>query len=91
MSVVRRSPSSTMISRFSLTWRIARVELRVVRLGTRGKMTSSRRFEMSFEKPTTEVSGVRSSWLTFDRKVLLLSVAASAASARVDQRRPFAP
>ena len=26
---------------------------------------------MSFEKPTTEVSGVRSSWLTFDRNVAL--------------------
>ncbi len=34
---------------------------------------------MSLEKPTIEVSGVRSSWLTFERKDPLASDAASAA------------
>ena len=33
---------------------------------------------MSREKPTTEVSGVRSSWLTLDRKALLVADASSA-------------
>ena len=53
-----------------MTWRIARSTLGSSD-ATIGKTTSDRRFEMSFEKPTTDVSGVRSSWLTFDRKWLL--------------------
>ncbi len=79
MSVVSRFPSSTMIARFSVTWRIARSTLGSS-VTTVGKTTSDSRREMSFEKPTTEVSGVRSSWLTLDRKWLLATVAASAAA-----------
>ena len=78
ISAVSRSPSSTMIPRFSEIWRIARS--RFASPGsTAGKTTSSSRRRISLEKPTIEVSGVRSSWLTFERNEPLASDAASAA------------
>ena len=77
MSAVSRSPSSMMIPRLSATWRIARSRFGSP-VGTAGKTTSSSRRRMSLEKPTTEVSGVRSSWLTLDRKALFVADASSA-------------
>ena len=47
-----------------------------------GSTTSSSRRRTSFVKPTTEVSGVRSSWLTLARKVALRRARASSAAAR---------
>ena len=80
MSVVRRSPSSTMIARFSRDLAHRPVDLRIARRDGREDDVATAACEMSFENPTTEVSGVRSSWLTFDRNVLLAAVAASAAA-----------
>ena len=82
-SAVRRSPSAAMISRFSPTWRTARSSFGSAsapsRAATRaGRTTSSIRFRTIFVKPTIEVSGVRSSWLTFARNWLLVALAASA-------------
>ena len=79
MSVVSRSPSATMISTLVRTWSTARCA-RGSSCGTSGNTRSSRRFRMILAKPTTDVSGVRSSWLTLVRKALLASFAATAAS-----------
>ena len=43
-------------------------------------MRSSRRFLMILAKPSTEVSGVRSSWLTVERNALFAASASSAAA-----------
>ena len=70
MRPVSRSPSATMIPRVSPTWRTARSTFGSSR-GTTGNTTSSRRLRLSFANPTTDVSGVRSSWLTLDEEPAL--------------------
>ena len=79
MSLVRRSPSLTTMPRFSMTWRLACCTLRSSS-GIIGNNRSSRRRRMIFAKPRTEVSGVRSSWLTVERNELLAASACSAAA-----------
>ena len=79
MRPVRRSPSSTMIPRLSPTWRTARSTFGSSRTTT-GNTTSSSRLRLSLAKPTTDVSGVRSSCDTLARKRLLASFASSAAA-----------
>ena len=77
MSLVSRSPSLTTTFRLSSTCWIVWATLRSP-VGTSGKMRSSSRFLMILAKPSTEVSGVRSSWLTVERNALLAASASSA-------------
>ena len=80
---VRRSPSAAMIPRFCAIWPTARSTFGSAAAGDAaiaGTRTSSNRFRTSFVNPTTEVSGVRSSWLTFARNVDFVALAVSAAA-----------
>ena len=77
ISLVSRSPSLTTTFRLSSTcWMVDTTFWSS--FGTSGKMRSSRRFLMILAKPSTEVSGVRSSWLTVERNALLAASASSA-------------
>ncbi len=79
MSLVSRSPSLTTTFRLSCTCAMVCCTF-LSSLWTSGKMRSSSRLRMILAKPSTEVSGVRSSWLTVDRNALLAASASSAAA-----------
>ena len=68
-----------MIPRLSPTWRTARSTFGSSR-ATTGNTTSSSRLRLSLAKPTTDVSGVRSSCETLARNRLFASFAVSAAA-----------
>ena len=74
-----------MIPRFSPIWRTARSSFGSEaappgRPASAGETTSSNRFRTSLVNPTTEVNGVRSSWLTLARNVDFVALALSAAA-----------
>ena len=79
ISLVSRSPSLTTTLRLSCTCAMVCCTF-LSSLWTSGKMRSSSRFLMILAKPSTEVSGVRSSWLTVERNALLAASASSAAA-----------
>ena len=79
INFVSRSPSLTTTSRFSpICWTVCLTRRSSV--VSSGKIRSSSRFLMILAKPSTEVSGVRSSWLTVERKAPLAASASSAAA-----------